>query len=153
MTPWLVRCVPQRVSTPPVRPSPVSVFVRSTVMNTVLPLGQARSPTKPRTLRGQWSVDRSNPGPEVGVTRFEREQRDAEPTGKIIEIHDEARHTSGSPRVHHELVELIRRRTWPTAIFDYSEGWYDTRRRHSTLGYLSPAQYESTIIATTEQIA
>jgi transposase InsO family protein len=57
--------------------------------------------------------------------------------------------------------ELIHRRTWPTrkaatsAIFDYIEGWYNTRRRHSTLGYLSPAQYESTItaIATAKQIA
>ena len=29
--------------------------------------------------------------------------------------------------------------------FDYIECWYDTRRRHSTLGYLSPTQYESSI--------
>jgi transposase InsO family protein len=55
--------------------------------------------------------------------------------------------------------ELIHRRAWPTrkaatsAIFDYIEGWYNTRRRHSTLGYLSPAHYESTIPVTTEQIA
>jgi transposase InsO family protein len=34
--------------------------------------------------------------------------------------------------------ELIHRRAWPTrkaatsAIFDYIEGWYNTRRRHST---------------------
>jgi transposase InsO family protein len=55
--------------------------------------------------------------------------------------------------------ELIHRRTWPTrkvatsAIFDYIEGWYNTRRRHSTLGYLSPAQYESTITVTAEQVA
>lgn len=55
--------------------------------------------------------------------------------------------------------ELIHRRTWPTrkaaisAIFDYIEGWYNTRRRHSTLGYLSPTQYESTVMATAEQVA
>jgi transposase InsO family protein len=55
--------------------------------------------------------------------------------------------------------ELIHRHTWPTrraatsAIFDYIEGWYNTRRRHSTLGYLSPAQYESTITVTAEQVA
>jgi transposase InsO family protein len=55
--------------------------------------------------------------------------------------------------------ELIHRRTWPTrkaaisAIFDYIEGWYNTRRRHSTLGYLSPAQYESTITITAGQVA
>jgi transposase InsO family protein len=55
--------------------------------------------------------------------------------------------------------ELIHRRAWPTrkaatsAIFDYIEGWYNTRRRHSTLGYLSPAQYESTITVAAAQVA
>jgi transposase InsO family protein len=45
--------------------------------------------------------------------------------------------------------ELIHRRPWPTraaahaAIFDYIEGWYNTRRRHSSLGNLSPAQFET----------
>jgi transposase InsO family protein len=45
--------------------------------------------------------------------------------------------------------ELIETRSWPTraglrrAIFEYIEGWYNTRRLHSTLGYLSPAQYEA----------
>jgi transposase InsO family protein len=28
------------------------------------------------------------------------------------------------------------------AIFEYIEGWYNRTRRHSTLGYLSPAQFE-----------
>jgi putative transposase len=45
--------------------------------------------------------------------------------------------------------ELISDRAWPTraglhrAVFDYIEGWYNTRRLHSSLGYLSPAEYES----------
>ena len=44
--------------------------------------------------------------------------------------------------------ELIDTRAWPTrtglhrAVFEYIEGWYNTRRLHSTLGYLSPVQYE-----------
>jgi putative transposase len=44
--------------------------------------------------------------------------------------------------------ELVHRRTWPnrqmarTAIFEYLEGFYNTRRRHSALGYLSPSKYE-----------
>ena len=44
--------------------------------------------------------------------------------------------------------ELVHRRPWPTraaarsAIFEYVESWYNRRRRHSTLGYLSPADYE-----------
>ena len=45
--------------------------------------------------------------------------------------------------------ELIDTRAWPTraglrrGVFEYIEGWYNTRRLHSTLGYLSPAQYEA----------
>lgn len=45
--------------------------------------------------------------------------------------------------------ELIERSTWRTrddarhAIFGYIETWYNRRRRHSTLGYRSPAQYEA----------
>ncbi len=45
--------------------------------------------------------------------------------------------------------ELVNDRPWPTraglhrAVFDYIEGWYNTRRLHSALGYLSPAEYES----------
>lgn len=51
--------------------------------------------------------------------------------------------------------ELLDRRAWPTraaahkAIFAWIEGWYNTRRRHSTLGYLSPAAYEASGYATT----
>jgi putative transposase len=44
--------------------------------------------------------------------------------------------------------ELIDRRTFRThaearmAVFRYIEGWYNPRRRHSALDYLSPANYE-----------
>jgi putative transposase len=29
-----------------------------------------------------------------------------------------------------------------TAIFAHIEGWYNRRRRHSTVGYLSPIEFE-----------
>jgi putative transposase len=44
--------------------------------------------------------------------------------------------------------ELIHRHTWPnrqrarTVIFEYIEGFYNTKRRHSALGHLSPSEYE-----------
>ncbi len=44
--------------------------------------------------------------------------------------------------------ELIHRHSWPnrqtarTGIFEYIEGFYNTRRRHSALGHLSPSEYE-----------
>jgi putative transposase len=47
--------------------------------------------------------------------------------------------------------ELIDTRAWPTraglraAVFDYIEGWYNTRRLHSSLDYMSPADYEALI--------
>ncbi len=45
-------------------------------------------------------------------------------------------------------VELLDRRRWKTrqqlttAIFDYVEVFFNRQRLHSTLGYLSPAEYE-----------
>ena len=45
-------------------------------------------------------------------------------------------------------VELVHRATWPTrqharsAIFGYLAGFYNRHRRHSTLGYYSPADFE-----------
>ncbi len=44
--------------------------------------------------------------------------------------------------------ELLNREAWPTrqalktAIFEYIEAFYDRRRRHSALGYLSPEAFE-----------
>jgi putative transposase len=55
--------------------------------------------------------------------------------------------------------ELIHRRPWPTRaearskVFEYIEGWYNPRRRHSTLGYLSPAEYERQHDAATRELA
>ena len=44
--------------------------------------------------------------------------------------------------------ELVHRHSWPSrrdlssAVFDYIEAFYNRQRRHSTLGYLSPEEYE-----------
>jgi transposase InsO family protein len=46
--------------------------------------------------------------------------------------------------------ELVNRQSWPTrrelgsAVFEYIEVFYNRERRHSTLGMLSPAEYEQT---------
>jgi putative transposase len=47
--------------------------------------------------------------------------------------------------------ELIMKSDWHTrdearvAIFRYIETWYNRQRRHSTLGYVSHAQYEEQV--------
>ncbi|MEF9907231.1 integrase core domain-containing protein [Streptomyces sp. P9-A2] len=49
--------------------------------------------------------------------------------------------------------ELIGERSWPnrsavrTAIFEWLESWYSIRRLHSSLGYRSPAEYETILAA------
>jgi putative transposase len=51
--------------------------------------------------------------------------------------------------------ELLNRRSFQTqaeaklAVFEYIEGFYNTRRRHSSLGYRSPVRFESDLMATT----
>jgi putative transposase len=45
---------------------------------------------------------------------------------------------------------FLSREAAKTAIFDYIEGFYNRARRHSSLGYLSPADYEQ---ATMEEVA
>jgi putative transposase len=48
--------------------------------------------------------------------------------------------------------ELVHRRSWPSRreltseVFEYIEAFYNRARRHSTLGYLSPADYENTTL-------
>jgi putative transposase len=50
--------------------------------------------------------------------------------------------------------ELVHRRSWPTRreltseVFEYIEAFYNRTRRHSTLGMLSPADYENRTLMT-----
>ena len=50
--------------------------------------------------------------------------------------------------------DLIHRRSWPTkaeartALFEYIEAFYNRRRRHSTLGMLSPLEFENRTLMT-----
>jgi putative transposase len=48
--------------------------------------------------------------------------------------------------------ELVHRRSWPTRreliseVFEYIEVFYNRQRRHSTLGYLTPQQFENSTL-------
>ncbi|MET8156374.1 IS3 family transposase, partial [Sphaerisporangium sp. NPDC005289] len=50
-------------------------------------------------------------------------------------------------------VELLDRRRWNTrielanAIFEYLEIWHNRQRRHSSLGMLTPIEFENTTVA------
>jgi putative transposase len=51
-------------------------------------------------------------------------------------------------------LELLDKRTWQTrdelanAIFEWIEGWYNPRRRHTSIDGLSPVDYERREVAT-----
>ncbi len=55
--------------------------------------------------------------------------------------------------------ELIETRSWSTreqlrrAVFEYIEGWYNTRRLHSTLNYMSPSEWETETHITAAKVA
>jgi putative transposase len=103
----------------------------------------------------------------------ERQKSDRELIVEVAAVHRESRSTYGSPRVHAELrarsrkgncwdnavvesffsslkMELVHTRSFRTreeaklALFEYMEVFYNRRRRHSSLGFVSPAEYERT---------
>ena len=55
-----------------------------------------------------------------------------------------------------ELLDRQRFRTQADArlaIFDFIEGWYNSRRRHSALAYLSPMTFERTHVRDDRTVA
>ena len=66
--------------------------------------------------------------------------------GSVGDAYDNALAESFFATLECELVDRSRWRTHAearTAVFDFIEGFYNRRRRHSALGYLSPAQFEA----------
>ena len=65
--------------------------------------------------------------------------------GSVGDAYDNALRESFFATLECELLDRERSRT-PAharrALFDYIEGWYNPRRRHSALGYESPVRYE-----------
>jgi hypothetical protein len=65
--------------------------------------------------------------------------------GSVGDAYDNALCESLFATLECELLERCRFKTQAearTAVFDFIEGFYNPRRRHSSLGYLSPIDYE-----------
>jgi putative transposase len=65
--------------------------------------------------------------------------------GSVGDCYDNAVTESFFATLECELLDRSRfatRAQARTAVFDFIEGFYNPRRRHSTLGYLSPAEFE-----------
>jgi len=66
--------------------------------------------------------------------------------GSVGDCYDNAMCESFFATLECELLDrepLRTRKQAHEAIFDFIEAWYNTRRRHSSIGYLSPAAFEA----------
>lgn len=71
--------------------------------------------------------------------------------GSVGDCYDNALCESFFATLECELLDRRRFRTQTEAkraVFEFIEGWYNTRRRHSALGQLSPAEFERRSVAT-----
>jgi putative transposase len=93
-------------------------------------------------------VHHSDQGCQYTSLAFGRRLRDSEivaSMGSVGDCFDNAVTESLFATLECELLDRYRFRTHTEArmaVFDYLEGFYNPRRRHSALGYLSPADYE-----------
>ena len=65
--------------------------------------------------------------------------------GSVGDCYDNAMCESFFATLECELIDRIRLPSHVAArmaVFEFIEGWYNPRRRHSAIGYLSPDDYE-----------
>jgi putative transposase len=93
-------------------------------------------------------IHHSDRGTQYTSTAFSERCRQAGVTpsmGRVGNCYDNAMAESFNATIECELLAQRRfrsQREAELAIFEFIEGWYNRHRRHSALGYLSPANYE-----------
>jgi putative transposase len=101
-------------------------------------------------------VHHSDHGCQYTSLAFSRRCREAgiaQSMGSVGDCYDNAMAESFNATLE---CELIARHHWRThtearmAVFDFIEGFYNPRRRHSALGYLSPVEYERRYLQSTQ---
>ena len=93
-------------------------------------------------------VHHSDQGSQYASLAFGRRLREAGLVGSVGSVGDCFEGAAAESFFATLPCELLDRRSWPTrrqlatAVFDFVAVFYNRRRRHSALGYLSPAEYE-----------
>ncbi len=93
-------------------------------------------------------IHHSDQGSQYTSIAFGKRCRDAgvrPSTGSVGDCYDNAMCESFFATLECELIDRRRFRSHAEArmaVFEFIEGWYNPRRRHSAIGYLSPINYE-----------
>ena len=93
-------------------------------------------------------IHHSDQGSQYTSLAFGKRCRDADvrpSTGSVGDCYDNAMCESFFATLECELLERRRFRSHAEArmaVFEFIEGWYNPRRRHSAIGYQSPVNYE-----------
>ncbi len=93
-------------------------------------------------------IHHSDQGSQYTAIAFGNRCRDAgvrPSTGSVGDCYDNAMCESFFATLECELLDRRRFRSHAEArmvVFEFIEGWYNPRRRHSAIGYLSPINYE-----------
>jgi putative transposase len=98
--------------------------------------------------RPQAVIHHSDQGCQYTAIEFGRRCREAQvrpSMGSVGDCYDNAMCESFFATLECELLDRVTLRTPAearTAVFDFIEGWYNPTRRHSSLDYLSPVEFE-----------
>lgn len=97
---------------------------------------------------GEGVVHHSDHGAQYTAVTFTNRLKEAGLVGSMGTVGDALDNAPAESFYATLQTELLNRSRWPTrrslttAIFSFIEGFYNRKRRHSALGYLSPDEYE-----------
>jgi putative transposase len=99
-------------------------------------------------MRAAGAIHHTDHGSQYTSFAFTRRLRDAGITPSMGSVGDALDNAMCESLIGTMKVELFNRQVWKTiddvstAVFEWIEAWYNRRRRHSALGYVSPLEYE-----------